>query len=850
MYPALLGVVIAQTGAGFTFDVQPSQGLTIAASGVPVVKGSTIQYYEKGWLKAYYSTNGAGQKVERVDADTLRMTFTGYNGLATGTVTYHREGDLLKVHYDLHWGGPDSAEIELTDGLISARALQQGTLTWDGKPARNLKQHEYSGGGDFESRRFGPDGLDANFESLLTKLEAKTEIPATLFDARGYAQDYAEGKSLWWFGHLDLPISKDKPVVFDTSWKVDPQPVAAASSVKEAWTSTPTPTAIVPDETPPMVIPTPATNQLNFNKTLEFTGAYSWPAGRVRFWAADFVGTLARRYELPPVSSKAVPIKFDGGVSKLGLHPGGFQITITPDSISVLGEEDDGLHNGLRRLAQLAFVRNGRIVFPTGYLKESPKIVWRGAHMFVGPDALGFQQKLWDRVLLPLGFNKAVLQCERTQWDCLPSMKNAKDTTTKADLAKLFAYYRSIGVEPIPLIQSFGHMEWFFQDGQNLDVAFNPKEPYGVDPRNPKSKELLENLWSEACDLLKPTTIHFGCDEVDMVGFPTDHAALMTDLWTAQMPILGAIAAKHNAKMMIWGDEALAPTEAIDATNGESKEQAAKRRAAIPKGTLIADWHYKSDIKAEDFLPSLQLWKKEGFVPVASTWYQPDDIRSFDLAADVEHTGTLQTTWPGYSIDEKTMEENFEQFSAMVLASEYSWSSRFDAVAKLGYDPATVFRKLYYGTPRPFAPQTGEVSFKGDSSTELVDQDMHFKLGSPISLRSLISAPGAPTTADVQMVGEGSHLCLALDTIETGDIGEPVADIAIEFSDGKILTRRLRYGIDVRAGDDTAASARADTVNGKSIVEISLGRKAQVKGIRLDALSPSAGLRLFGSNVW
>ena len=850
MASLLLAALLFQTKPAFDFDVNPGSGLNLSVSGVPIIKGSTLQYYQKGWVRGYYSTTYGEESVERIDADTIRETISGYNGIATGTVTYHREGNKLKVHYDLHWGDADPAEIELTAGMISAQALQAGTLTADGAATRSLKLKKYAGGGDFENRRYAPDSSDLVFDAPLTRLEAKMSQPTTFFDARGYAQDYANGKALWWLGDLSLDVSKEKPVTFDVEWQIDPKPILDSKAVQITLASNPAKDVISPDEHMPPVVPRGVVNQLSAKKTLEFTGAYDWPAGRVRFWAADFLGGLARRFELPPVSPNAAHIQVDGGVSKLGLHPGGYQITITENSISVLGEEDEGLHDGLRRLAQLAFVQGGKLVFPTGYLRESPKIVWRGVHLFVGPEARSFQQKLWERVLLPLGFNKVVLQCERTKWDCLPNLRESKDAMTKAELGKLFDDYRAIGVEPIPLIQSFGHMEWFFKGNQNLDLAVNPKIPYTLDPRNPKSKVILDSLWAEACDLLKPTTLHFGCDEVDMRGFPNDHGSLLTDLWAMQMPVLHEIATQHDAKMMLWGDEALAPGEAIDATNGESADMAAKRRAAIPKGSWIGDWHYKADQKAEDFLPSLQLLKKSGLVPVASTWYQPDNIGSFDLAADVEHTGTLQTTWSGYTSDERTMDENFEQYSAMVLASEYSWSSRFDAVDKLGYDPGSIFRKLFYGTPRPTTQRAGDRFFQGSGTADLVDGDMHFQLGDPIALRSLISAPQAPPSVDLSISGKGSHLGLVMDTLDQCDFGEPVADLTIELADGKTLKQRILYGQQVRSSEDGAASSRADTVNGLSVLEIPFGSAATVRGLKIDSLSPSAGFRIHGMIIW
>ena len=89
----------------------------------------------------------------------------------------------------------------------------------------------------------------------------------------------------------------------------------------------------------------------------------------------------------------------------------------------------------------------------------------------------------------------------------------------KEDLAKLFQWYRGIEVEPIPLIQSFGHMGWLFANGMNKDLAINPQVPYTLDPRKPGAKELIGKVWDEAASLLKPRTIHVGLDEVDMLGF-------------------------------------------------------------------------------------------------------------------------------------------------------------------------------------------------------------------------------------------------------------------------------------------------------------------------------------------
>jgi len=345
-------------------------------------------------------------------------------------------------------------------------------------------------------------------------------------------------------------------------------------------------------------------------------------------------------------------------------------------------------------LASLARARGGHLELPLGQVECRPATKWRGVHLFVGPNALAFHKKLWTNVLLPLGYNKVVLQCERTEWNCLPNVRGGINMKRR-DLAKLCDWYRSVGVEPIPLVQSFGHAEWLFQGKANLNLAFNREVPYAVDPRNPKVKAIFNRLWDEVIAVTKAKTIHFGLDEVDLRGFPKD-PALVTRLWRIQLPMLAQIAKRHGVKTMLWGDECLAPGQAPDATNAGTVEDAAIRRSVIPKGAYVTDWHYRRDATPSLFAPSLGLWASEGFQPIASAWYKPENIRGFGLAATSKGFGLLQTTWAGYESSEKNMLRAMNQFSAMVLMADYAWGG---GQIRIAYDPDKVFRRMMYGDP-------------------------------------------------------------------------------------------------------------------------------------------------------
>jgi hexosaminidase len=375
--------------------------------------------------------------------------------------------------------------------------------------------------------------------------------------------------------------------------------------------------------------------------------------------------------------SRSIPFK-TGNVRVKPSSSDGFKITFGPSQITI-GVKKENLPFAKSYLARM--VRQCR-----------PKISWRGVHLFVGPTALKFHKKLWTNVLLPLGFNKVVLQCERTEWQFLPNLRGGINMKRR-DLAQLCDWYRSIGVEPIPLVQSFGHAEWLFSGGANEELAFNAKTPYSIDPRKPGVAKLYAKLWDEVIRVTKAKTIHFGLDEIALRGIPKD-PELVTKLWRIQIPSLTRIANKHKVRMMLWGDECLAPGQAPDSTNAGNAKLAATRRAVLPKGALIGDWHYMRLTPKDAYKTSLALLKREGFQPIACTWYRPENIQRFYTAAFEEGCGVLQTTWAGYESSEANMLRDIKQFSAMVLAADYAWGQTATP-DKLGYNPESIFRQMY-----------------------------------------------------------------------------------------------------------------------------------------------------------
>ena len=816
----------------FDFRVESGRGLTVVAGGVPIVRGSYFQVVSPDWRRSYYGSIGGKQTVENVDADTIRVSFTG-NDVA-GTQTYHREEDTLKVRTEFRYSGSDAATVELAAGLVWVPALARVKV-----PAP--PPSETIGG-----RRLGPDAPSFSLPGPLGRLEGTANAPVTVFDARRYPQSWAEGKDALWVGDLDLPLVPNSTTAFEIEWRIPSVAAPASPPLAKTLLSAPLTEARMPDESRPVLVPKPLTDHLNYGSPIEITGAWNLPIGQFDHFP-ELQAALARRFVLPAPTAKTKRVPIDGGVSKLGFNPGGYRITIEgTGTVSVVGEEDTGLRNAVERLAQIAFAKNGKLYLPTGWLYDGPKVRWRGVHLFGGPNARPFQKGLWTRVLRPLGFDHVVLQCERTAWDAAPGI-GTSISMSKAQLGGLFDLYRNLGVEATPLVQSFGHMEWLFANGKNLGLAMNPDVPYAIDPRKPGSKQMMRAIWDEAIALARPKSVHFGLDEVAMRGW-TGGDAFLTDTWRTQLAFLGDLARKHDVEPMLWGDQALFGKEAPDAALAGTAEDAKARRAAIPKGASITDWHYKADPRPETFLPVIQLWKDAGMRPIASAWYRPDNIRGFALAAGLLDAGFLQTTWAGYESSEKAMLENPRQFSAMVLAADYAWSGRKEKPEELPYDPQEVFRKLYFGRPSPLTPMPG-IAFGGGEAFDIAGIRFHaldYRLAS-----ALKPADGGAGELNLAVSGKGRELHLALGSEVAASEGDFVAEVRVERAGAPPLVERLVYGRDIRALSDPEMLFKGVRApGGPSDFRIDLGAGGSaVTRIVVRPLDAYSGVRLMGATL-
>lgn len=372
----------------------------------------------------------------------------------------------------------------------------------------------------------------------------------------------------------------------------------------------------------------------------------------------------------------------------------GYRLVVDRNGIEIRSRTARGAYYGIQTLAQV--LRKNRC--PLMVVEDWPALRFRGAHFFPSGPGAALQRKLIARVLGRYKLNRAVIECEAARWDSCPEIA-APESISKAELRELVRLCRRHFIEPIPLINIPGHAKWLFRNDRNLELAEDPKTRWAYCVRHPEGEKLVKQILAEALAVFRPAALHLGHDEVTLGGpFPHPDCPRCAGRTTTELVMdharrFSEWLRARKVQPLFWGDMLLAKGEASDGAHAPNPQEAAARRAALPRGAVVADWHYG----VGNGFPSLKLFHQAGFKTIACTWYEPRNIEGFARAAVRERSqGLLQTTWAGYFPHESVLSgKEARQFHAFVLAAEYAWSARPESPGQLPYRAAEVFRRAY-----------------------------------------------------------------------------------------------------------------------------------------------------------
>lgn len=726
---------------GVRLTIGPPDGLTMDVDGIPFSSASTLFAVKPDWSAKFYGYDSDHDLLNhmKVSGDPARgfvasIALHSGNGDFDGTQTLELlPGRKLRMTLGAAVKADVKAQLEnkiatinpawLTGRNFTVKAGNSGSTAKVLMPevavSEDLKQSTLASG-------FGELTLDSRLGPI--EIRASGNAPVSLVDYR--KNKWANGQQYYWFGVLATPFEGHEPLKYEITIQFPPKSIALGEKKVATSKGVEQLPDVLAAETPEdRIIPTPKRitwhpdNMPLPNNTPIFIvgGAADLPVLErlTDSFIADIkreAGVRLRRITAksnlkPGETSGAIVLRCSGG-GIAGFYANDEQYIITPGTtydISTITTA--GAANSLCTLRQLVRHRDGVASIRKCDIQDYPSMPFRGIHFFSGKNASALQIRIIRDILGALKINTLVYQCDYTNWDSIPTAAHSKQYGMDKSGARAVAdEARRQNIEVIPLVNTFGHSEWLLQSDLMKKYRENPDMAFAYDPSNLEVYKICERIYDEAIALFHPRTIHIGHDEITIEGFPSrpeNKKTGATKLILDDIEHYRKFLADRKIGTMIWGDMFLGPGEAPDAALAPTVEKAKRRREQLSREIKIADWHY-DPVNASDY-KNLKILTDAGFDTIACTWHHAKNIVTFPKAvADLRAGNTtdttsakgtalghLQTTWAGYSFDQKSFEEESNQYAAYVLAAEAAWTGGYTSPDQVPFDYRAEFSRIW-----------------------------------------------------------------------------------------------------------------------------------------------------------
>ena len=291
----------------------------------------------------------------------------------------------------------------------------------------------------------------------------------------------------------------------------------------------------------------------------------------------------------------AIILKIDPGL--VG-HQQGYRISMTPQSITIIGNDSPGLFYGVCTLNQLIFqARIKNFDYLTNLdIFDWPDFPARGVMLDISRDKVPTMETLFSLVNLLAGLkiNQLQLYTEHTfAYSQHPNVWVEASPITGEEVLLLDSYCRSRFIELVPNQNSFGHMHRWLQlpEYESFGELYQIKDTqwwgtgsFSLCPEDPRSILLIAGLYDELLPLFSSNMINVGCDETFDLGLGRSKTACEEKgKGKVYLDFLRKIydeTKAHRKTMQFWGDIVLQHPELI---------------ALLPKDAIALEWGYEAN---------------------------------------------------------------------------------------------------------------------------------------------------------------------------------------------------------------------------------------------------------------
>jgi len=259
------------------------------------------------------------------------------------------------------------------------------------------------------------------------------------------------------------------------------------------------------------------------------------------------------------------------------------------------------------------------------------------------------------------GMNTLIMEYEATYpFQKHPLISNRYSYTLE-EIEDFIHYCTKIGIDVIPLQQSFGHVEYILRNYRYTDLRESQKDFSQVCPsKEALNRELFTDLFKELASTHPSKYIHIGGDETYLLGqCPICKKKAETEgkskLYIDHIKMLCDIVIKLGKRPVLWADIALKYPEAIK---------------LLPKETIFVDWNYGWDMNkfgnhAKLMESGFEVWGALSLRSNPDNFYLTqwekhlNNIHDFIPAArKLGYKGMIMTSWSTSGIYSNVMESN------------------------------------------------------------------------------------------------------------------------------------------------------------------------------------------------
>ncbi|MDB5135889.1 MAG: beta-N-acetylhexosaminidase [Mucilaginibacter sp.] len=290
------------------------------------------------------------------------------------------------------------------------------------------------------------------------------------------------------------------------------------------------------------------------------------------------------------------------------------------------------------------------VCIQTGFSQTSDnKFQVRGFHLDLRIQVMPMPAlKTFAKRLSESGINTLIMEWEGTYpFEKHPLIPN-RYAYTKAEIVGFVKYCNTLGIDVIPLQQSFGHVEYILRNEKYKELREDQKDYSQVCPLQTKQDSaLFTDLYTELASTHTSKYIHIGGDETYLLGHD-ERCKLMvakegkSKLYIDYIRMLCNIVIKLGKRPVLWADIAMKYPEAIN---------------LLPKGTVLVDWNYGWSMNNfgdhQKLMESgYEIWGAPALRSHPDNYFLTqwekhfNNIRNFvPVARDLGYKGIVMTSW-------------------------------------------------------------------------------------------------------------------------------------------------------------------------------------------------------------